>query len=59
MAIGADRAIHVEVDAATYEKLEPIHIAKMMAALSKKENVDVVLLGKQVQTICMISFKQC
>ncbi|WP_053981787.1 electron transfer flavoprotein subunit beta/FixA family protein [Marinagarivorans algicola] len=43
MALGADRAIHV--DAAT--NLEPLAIAKCLKALVDKESPEIVLLGKQ------------
>uniref|UniRef100_A0A914WP35 Electron transfer flavoprotein subunit beta n=1 Tax=Plectus sambesii TaxID=2011161 RepID=A0A914WP35_9BILA len=47
LAMGADKAIHVEVDAATAEKMEPIHVAKILAKLIEKEKFDLVILGKQ------------
>ena len=47
LAMGADKAIHVEVDDATAEKMEPIHVAKMLAKIAADEKFDVVLLGKQ------------
>lgn len=43
MAIGADRAIHVETDAV----LEPLAVAKILKKIVEKENPDLVLLGKQ------------
>ncbi|CAF1204370.1 unnamed protein product [Rotaria sp. Silwood1] len=47
LALGADRAIHVEVAGKDYEALQPLAISKLLAAIAKKENVDLVLLGKQ------------
>jgi len=47
MAMGADRSIHVEVDAQTYEGLQPIHVAKILSKIAQEEKVDVVLTGKQ------------
>lgn len=47
LAMGADRAIHVEVPAAEYELLQPIHVSKILAKLAEQEKIDVVLLGKQ------------
>lgn len=47
LAMGADRAIHVEVPAAEYNLLQPIHVSKIIAKLAEKENADIVLLGKQ------------
>jgi electron transfer flavoprotein beta subunit len=43
MAIGADRAILVE----TPEELQPLGVAKLLAALVKKEQPGLVILGKQ------------
>lgn len=47
LAMGADRAIHVEVSAAEYETLQPIHISKILAKLVQDEKADIVILGKQ------------
>lgn len=43
LAMGADRAIHVETDV----KLEPLAVAKLLKAIAEKENPQIVLLGKQ------------
>jgi len=43
MAIGADRAILVE----THEELQPLAVAKLLAALVEKEKPGLVILGKQ------------
>ena len=43
MAMGADRGIHVLTDA----ELQPLSVAKLLIALAKKENPDLVILGKQ------------
>ncbi|WP_298290895.1 electron transfer flavoprotein subunit beta/FixA family protein [Thiomonas sp.] len=43
MAIGADRGVLVETDA----ELQPLAVAKLLAAVAKKEGVDLVILGKQ------------
>uniref|UniRef100_A0A8C4QE34 Electron transfer flavoprotein subunit beta n=1 Tax=Eptatretus burgeri TaxID=7764 RepID=A0A8C4QE34_EPTBU len=45
LAIGADRGIHVEVPA--NDELGPLQVSKVFAALVKKEDVGLVLLGKQ------------
>jgi electron transfer flavoprotein beta subunit len=45
MAMGADRSIHVEI--AEGEELEPLTVAKLLAAVVKKENRNLVFLGKQ------------
>jgi electron transfer flavoprotein beta subunit len=43
MAIGADRAIHVE----TNEELQPLAVAKLLRAIFDKEQPGLVILGKQ------------
>ncbi|MDE2048925.1 MAG: electron transfer flavoprotein subunit beta/FixA family protein [Betaproteobacteria bacterium] len=43
MAIGADRAILVETDV----ELQPLAVAKLLAALVKKEQPGLIILGKQ------------
>ncbi|MDO9029562.1 MAG: electron transfer flavoprotein subunit beta/FixA family protein, partial [Hydrogenophaga sp.] len=43
MAIGADRAVLVE----TTEELQPLAVAKLLKALVEKEQVQLVILGKQ------------
>jgi electron transfer flavoprotein alpha/beta subunit len=49
LALGADRAIHVEVTGKDYEMLQPLAVSKLIAAVAKKEKVDLVLLGKLVR----------
>jgi electron transfer flavoprotein beta subunit len=43
LAIGADRAIHVETDV----ELQPLAVAKLLKALCDKEKPQLVILGKQ------------
>jgi electron transfer flavoprotein beta subunit len=43
LAIGADRAILVETDA----ELQPLAVAKILKALSEKEQAQIIILGKQ------------
>jgi electron transfer flavoprotein beta subunit len=43
LAMGADRGILVETDSV----LEPLAVAKLLAAIVKKEGIEVALLGKQ------------
>ena len=43
MAIGADRAILVE----TNEDLQPLAVAKLIAAVAQKETASLIILGKQ------------
>jgi len=47
LAMGADRGIHVEVTGKDYEKMGPLQVSKIMAALAKKEEAELVILGKQ------------
>ncbi|XP_062895125.1 electron transfer flavoprotein subunit beta [Mobula hypostoma] len=47
LAMGADRGIHVEVTGQDYECLGPLQVSKVVAALAKKEKVDLILMGKQ------------
>nr|WP_101131773.1 electron transfer flavoprotein subunit beta/FixA family protein [Neisseria meningitidis] len=43
LAMGADRAIHVETDT----KLESLAVAKLLKAVADKENPQILFLGKQ------------
>ena len=43
MAIGADRSVHVRTD----DVLEPLAVAKVLREIVKREQPDLVLLGKQ------------
>lgn len=43
LAMGADRGVHAN----TEERLEPLVIAKMIAAVAEKEDADLIILGKQ------------
>jgi electron transfer flavoprotein beta subunit len=43
LAIGADRAILVQTD----DAVEPLAVAKILAAITKRETVDLAILGKQ------------
>ncbi|XP_033912370.2 electron transfer flavoprotein subunit beta-like [Acipenser ruthenus] len=47
LAMGADRGIHVEVSGKDYENLGPLQVSKIMAALAKKEEASLVIVGKQ------------
>ena len=46
--MGADKAIHVKVEAKEYETLQPIHVSKMIAKIAQEEKIDIVIVGKQV-----------
>lgn len=43
LALGADKAIHIE----TNEKLESLHITKLLAKIVEQESPELVILGKQ------------
>merc|ERR1712210_353509 len=43
LAMGADRGVHVE----SSDPLEPIHVSKILAELAKRQEVDLVIVGKQ------------
>ena len=43
LAMGADRGVHVLTD----DPLEPLAVAKLIAAVVEKESPDIVILGKQ------------
>ncbi|OZJ04042.1 Electron transfer flavoprotein subunit beta [Bifiguratus adelaidae] len=45
LAMGADRAVHVEV--ADDAKLQPLAVAKLLKGIVEKEKPDLVILGKQ------------
>nr|CAD2182008.1 unnamed protein product [Meloidogyne enterolobii]CAD2202005.1 unnamed protein product [Meloidogyne enterolobii] len=47
LAKGADKAIHLEVDTAFEEKLEPIHVARAISKLAETDKYDMIILGKQ------------
>ena len=47
LAMGCDRAIHVEVDDKSYQTLQPIHVSKILAKLAAEQKIDIVILGKQ------------
>jgi len=48
LAMGVDKAIHVDIPTAQYESILPIHIAKILAKLAKDQKADIVIVGKQV-----------
>ncbi|XP_077524988.1 electron transfer flavoprotein beta subunit [Amblyomma americanum] len=47
LAMGADKAIHVEVEGKDYETLQPLHVSKILAKLATDNKVDVIIVGKQ------------
>ena len=47
LANGADRAIHVVTESRVDTEVQPLAVAKILAAVAKKETPDLVILGKQ------------
>ncbi|KAM3719093.1 Electron transfer flavoprotein subunit beta [Dirofilaria immitis] len=47
LAKGADRAIHVEVEEAIVENIEPLLVAKLLKRVAEAEKPDLIFLGKQ------------
>jgi electron transfer flavoprotein beta subunit len=48
LAMGCDRAIHVQTDLRTdYMQLQPLAVAQLFQKIVEKESCDLVLLGKQ------------
>lgn len=47
LAMGVDRGIHVATDMKTDTELQPLAVAKILAAVVEKEKPDIVILGKQ------------
>merc|ERR1711944_310169 len=47
LAVGADRAIHVEVTGSEYEAMQPFHVSKILAKLVQDEKADILMVGKQ------------
>lgn len=47
LAMGVDKAIHVEVSGKEYDLLQPIHVSKILAKLAQDEKADMVIVGKQ------------
>lgn len=47
LAMGVDKAVHIEVPSPASNLLQPIHVAKMIAAVAADQKVDLVILGKQ------------
>ena len=43
LAMGADRAIHIEID----EEVQPLHAARLLKAVTERESAELVILGKQ------------
>lgn len=47
MAMGADKALHIDIPDSADGGPEPLTIAKLLKSVVQKENINMVLLGKQ------------
>ncbi|KAJ1498951.1 hypothetical protein HMI54_004892 [Coelomomyces lativittatus] len=47
LAMGADQAIHIEVPEPMEKQLEPLAVAQLFKKVIEKENIGLVILGKQ------------
>jgi len=47
LAMGIDKGVHVETDMKTDTELQPLAVAKILAAVVEKEKPDMVIVGKQ------------
>lgn len=47
LAMGADKAIHIQTDKRTDQEVLPLAVAKMMKNIAEREQAQLVLLGKQ------------
>lgn len=47
LAMGADKAIHVEISDKDYEHLTSLHVSKILAKAAEEEKADIVIVGKQ------------
>lgn len=49
LAMGVDKAIHVEVPSPAYDTLQPLHVSKCLAKLATDLKANIVIVGKQVR----------
>lgn len=47
LAMGADKAIHVEIPEKEYEGMTSLHVSKVLAKAAQEEGADLVIVGKQ------------
>lgn len=47
LAMGCDKAIHVEVPDNSLDTLQPINVSKILAKIAEQEKIDLVIVGKQ------------
>ncbi len=69
LAMGADRGIHIETSMRTDQELQPLAVAKILKHVAERDNMDMVLLGKQAidgdncqtgpMTAALLNWPQC
>ncbi|XP_067945519.1 electron transfer flavoprotein subunit beta-like [Watersipora subatra] len=47
LAMGADKAIHVEIGEKEYERVTSLHVAKILSKVTEEVKADIVIVGKQ------------
>lgn len=47
LAMGVDKAIHVEIPEKDYEHMTSLHVSKILAKVAQEENAEIVVVGKQ------------
>lgn len=47
LAMGADKAIHVEIPDKEYEGITSLHVSKILSKAAEEEKADLVIVGKQ------------
>lgn len=47
IAMGADRAVHIDVPETQAESMEPLTVARLLQAVAREEKSNLILLGKQ------------
>lgn len=58
LAMGADKAIHVQTDLKTDQKLQPLHVAKVLQHFALKEKINLIILGKHATILPLHKGKQ-
>ena len=53
--MGVDRGIHVVLSDKEYEGLQPLGVAKLFQKITEQENPNIIILGKQVPALYVIT----
>ena len=60
LAMGCDRAIHIQTDMRTdYMELQSFAVAQMFQKMAEKEKSDLILLGKQAIDSDCVTLDHC